>query len=118
MIAESADDFPVLETHAPVAMPTPPTSHLTTPPQIPESGEILMEPESEDEIDPGFVTDAPQADEDSGEALMLEEDIGLGPKGFPLASRLIDAGFGVAMTTQKWGRGGRRRQTTHEIDDC
>lgn len=118
MIAESADDFVVIETHVPVAMPTPPASHTTTPPQIRESGAILIEPKSEDEVDLRPVTDAPQADEDAGAGLMLEKDIGLGPKGLPLASRLIDAGFGVAMTTPKWGRGGRRRQLANEIDDC
>ncbi len=110
-IMESDDDFPVIETHEPLDPPSLPPSLIMTPPEILESGEILIEPEPEESVDLLPTTDQPQADEEAGEELMLEEDIGIGPRGLPLASRLIDAGFGVTMTTQKWGRGGRRRKT-------
>ncbi len=113
-ITESEDDFPVIETHEPLDTPALSTSPMMTPPEILESGEILIEPDTEETVDLLPTADQPQVDEDSGEELMLEEDIGIGPRGLPLASRLIDAGFGVTMTTQKWGRGGRRRKTQPE----
>lgn len=113
-ITESEDGFPVIETHEPADTPALPASRMTTPPKILESGEILIEPEAEEAVDLLSAADVPRVDEDSGEELMLEEDIGLGPRGLPLASRLIDAGFGVTMTPLKWGRGGRRRQTPPE----
>lgn len=116
VINESADDFPVIETHEPVEMPPLPASQITTPPPMLKSGEILIEPEAEEEVDLLSATDAPGGNEESGD-LMLEQDIGLGPRGLPLASRLIDAGFGVTMSTQKWGSGVRRRQTPKEEDD-
>lgn len=81
-----------------------------------DSGEILIEPEAEDEHDLLPETDEPRTLRESGE-LMLEQEIGLGPHGLRLASRLIDAGFGVTTTSEKWGGGGRHRQTSHEIDE-
>ncbi len=113
---ESTDDYSVIETHEPAEMPTIPASALTTPPEPLDSGEILIEPEAEDEHDLLPETDEPRTLRESGE-LMLEQEIGLGPHGLRLASRLIDAGFGVTTTSEKWGGGGRHRQTSHEIDE-
>ncbi|PON19369.1 hypothetical protein C2W62_03110 [Candidatus Entotheonella serta] len=113
---ESTDDYSVIETHEPAEMPTIPASALTTPPEPLDSGEILIEPEAEDEHDLLPETDEPRTLRESGE-LMLEQEIGLGPYGLRLASRLIDAGFGVTTTSEKWGGGGRHRQTSHEIDE-
>lgn len=116
-IVESEDDFPVIETHEPADLPALPASLVMTPPEILESGEILIEPGPESPVDLLPATDQPQADEESGEELMLEEDIGIGPRGLPLASKLIDAGFGVTMTPQKWGGRVQRRKTPSETDD-
>ena len=117
-LTESADDFPVIETHEPVEMPAFPGNLMTPPSQILESGEILIEPEAEEELGLLPIVDEANADDASGE-FMFEKDIGIGPRGLPLAARLIDAGFEVTMTPQKWGgsRGGRRRPAPSEPDE-
>ncbi len=117
VVSESADDFPVIETHEPVEdVPALPTRLMASPRQT-QSGEILIEPASEEEAALMNVAYESRGIEDSGD-LVLEQDIGIGPGGLSLASRLIEAGFGVTMTSQKWGGSGCRPQTSDEIDDC
>lgn len=100
-------DYEIVVIHEPRATPISDETNGRRPdPSIGQSGEFVIDSDG----DLFGLLSKCEADfsDISEEDLILAADIGLSERGFSMASRLIEAGFDISTTSQKWGQRTKR----------